>query len=286
MKGSLLILLAASSAIAFDAKPSMQVTRLSAADRNCVSAHSQMITLRGRFSPRVAVGTLLAANAGGRAKELVASTPAADAVPGRSTVLASSISFIIASTLLLAEFVAIAMGKFSIVNYLGAASCVGWVVGFVMLINWIVFSTFPVWGFDKRALTGATIKLIAACFFNIQPWSWIIAPGYGVPGIGVPWSNFVGAWMFHIGNSIDAVGMAPMFDKAAPFALANWPVLGMWTLTAASTFLSVAGTVSFFNAPATLLRYAVPSQILGSFLLLVGSVMYTYWSCTFGKIAA
>lgn len=200
--------------------------------------------------------------------------------------LKASTVFIVASLLLLAEFVAIYCGVFSVVNYLGAASCVAWVVGFVLLIDWMVFSTFPVWGFDKRALTGATMKLIAACFFNIQPWSWILAPGCGVPGIGVPWSNFVGAWLFHIGNTIDAVGMATMLDKSAPFSLANWPVLGMWTLTAASTFLSLAGAVSFFSAPAGLLRYVVPSQIFGAFLLLVGSVMYTYWACAFGKPAA
>ena len=237
------------------------------------------LVLRGGFNP-VSVPARPA-----RTKELIASAPVDDPVPGRKVVLASSVTFIIASLFLMAEFIAIKCGVFSIVNYLGAASCVSWVTGFVMLINWIVFSTFPVWGFDKRALTGATVKLIAACFFNVQPWSWIIAPGYGVPGIGVPWSNFVGAWMFHAGNTIDAVGMAPMFDKTAPFSLANWPVLGMWVLTAASTFLSVAGTVSFFNTPASLLELVVPSQIFGSFLLLVGSVMYTYWSCAFDKPA-
>jgi len=109
-----------------------------------------------------------------------------------------------------------------------------------------------------------------------------------VPGIGVPWSNFVGAWMFHIGNTIDAVGMpmGGLYDKSAPFSLANWPVLGMWVLTAASTFLSLAGTAAFFNTPAKLLAYVLPSQIFGAFLLLVGSVMYTYWSCTFAKPAA
>ena len=52
-------------------------------------------------------------------------------------------------------------------------------LGFVLLIDWLVFSTFPVWGFNRRALTGAIIKLIAACFFNVQPWGWIIAPDYG-----------------------------------------------------------------------------------------------------------
>lgn len=143
-----------------------------------------------------------------RSTMLTATKAVDDAIPGRSVVTKASISFIFASTLLLAEFIAIACGAFSIVNYLGAASCVGWVVAFVFLINWIVFSTFPVWGPDKRALTGAIIKLVASCFFNIQPWSWILAPGYGVPGIGVPWSNFVGAWMFHIGNSIDSIGSA------------------------------------------------------------------------------
>lgn len=215
----------------------------------------------------------------------VAKPVADDVIPGRSVVLASSVTFIVASLLLVAEFAAIYCGAFSIVNYLGAASSVGWVVGFVLLINWIVFSTFSVWGFDKRALTGAIIKLVAATFFNIQPWSWIIAPGYGVPGIGVPWSNFVGAWMFHVGNTIDAVGMAAMYDRSTPFALANWPVLGMWVLTAASTCLSIAGTISFFNIPVGL-QYVVPSQIFGAVLLFVGSVMYTYWSVVFGKQAA
>ena len=118
-----------------------------------------------------------------------------------------------------------------------------------------------------------------------MPWSWILAPGYGVPGIGVPWSNFVGAWIFHAGNTIDSIGMASMFDRSAPFSLANWPTVGMWVLTAASTFLSIAGTVSLFNAPANLLRYVLPAQMFGSFLLLVGSVMYTYWSFAFGKSA-
>jgi hypothetical protein len=102
----------------------------------------------------------------------------------------------------------------------------------------------------------------------------------------VPWSNFVGAWIFHIGNTIDSVGMARMFDRSSPFSLANWPVLGMWVLTAASTCLSIAGTVSFFNCPASLLRHVVPSQIFGAFLLLVGSLMYTRWSWAFGKPAA
>jgi hypothetical protein len=249
------------------------------ASRSAPFSPAQALVLRGGFSTVHAVPA--------RTSVLIASgAPAEDVVPGRSVVFASSVSFIIASLLLMAEFIAIYCGFFSIVNYLGAASCVGWVVGFVLLINWIVFSTFPVWGFDKRALIGATIKLIAACFFNIQPWSWIVAPGYGVPGIGVPWSNFVGAWMFHTGNTIDAVGMASMYDKSSPFSLANWPVLGMWVLTAASTFLSIAGTVDFFKAPARLLQYTIPSQIFGAFLLLVGSVMYTYWSCSFGKPAA
>lgn len=115
-------------------------------------------------------------------------------VPGRKELFVSSVIFCCASLLLLLEFTTIYFGvaqaiyyaatpapwaSAALVNGLGAASCVGWVVGFVLLIDWFVFSTFPKWGFNRRALAGATIKLIAACFFNVQPWGWIIAPTYG-----------------------------------------------------------------------------------------------------------
>ena len=118
----------ATTAQAFDVKSSMLAARPRAIPDAMRSAPA--FVLRGVTAQPV------------RTNELIASeskAPADDAVPGRSVVLASSISFIMASLLLLAEFIAIYCGAFSIVNYLGAASCVGWVVGFVMLINWIVF---------------------------------------------------------------------------------------------------------------------------------------------------
>ena len=54
----------------------------------------------------------------------------------------------------------------TLINGLGALSCVGWFFGFALLIDWIVFDTFPVWGTSRRALIGATLKLIASVFFN------------------------------------------------------------------------------------------------------------------------
>ena len=100
----------------------------------------------------------------------VGSTVAVDPMP--MTVLLSGIVSTIASILLLAEFLAI-------VNPLGAASCVGWVVTFVLFIYWNVFDAFPVYGPDKIGLIGPLTKLVAACFFNIQPWSYLIAPYTG-----------------------------------------------------------------------------------------------------------
>jgi len=153
-------------------------------------------------------------------------------IPGQATILASSWVFTLSSVFLFLEFLFLYEGPAQglyynstgtatsaswvttpLINWCGAISCVGWFVGFALLIDWIVFHTFPVFGPSRRALTGAILKLIAAAFFNVQPWSQIIDDKYGLPEVGVPWSNFVGIVFFHAGNCIDAVGMYPMFDK-------------------------------------------------------------------------
>jgi len=195
------------------------------------------------------------------------------AVPGRTTALMSGIASTISAVLLLAQFVALYMEMFGIVNLLGAASCVGWVITFVLVIDWTVFSIFPAFGPNKVSLVGPVVKLIASCFFNIQPWSALIAPSYGVPGIGVPWSNFVGILMFHTGNCIDSVSMYSLLNpkEGCGVQSGNWPVMGMWTLCTATWFLAPAGTIAFFIPD--LAAEALLAQIAGSALLVVGSII-------------
>jgi len=106
--------------------------------------------------------------------------------------------------------------------------------------------------------------------------------------VGVPWSNFVGIVFFHAGNCIDAVGMATMFDSSAPFSHANLPVLGMWSYCLATWFLVVADGIAYWAMPppwgpntheaAEPTSLICPGQIIGSLLLLLGSIIYTYWA--------
>jgi len=228
-------------------------------------------------------------------------------VPGRGTIIVSSVLFIIAALTLWLEFIVLYLGPAqmiyygnepapwamgNLVNILGAISCVGWVIGFWVLIDWMVVYTFPAWGVSRRGLLGAVIKIIASTLFNIQPWSALMAPTYGLPGVGVPWSNFAGICFFHVGNILDSIGMIPLFNKAAPLSVGNLPVLGMWTFMMATWFLTIAGGIGYFSTPepwgpgmtfGSIALYVVPMQIFGSFLLLVGSLEYMYWSLFHGR---
>ena len=44
-------------------------------------------------------------------------------------------------------------------------------VGFALLIEWLVFRSFAAYGPSRRALVGATLKLIASVLFCVQPFS-------------------------------------------------------------------------------------------------------------------
>jgi len=169
------------------------------------------------------------------------------------------------------------------------SSDIGWFLGFAILIDWLVFHIFPAYGASRRALAGATLKLIASAFFLVQPLAGLIAPTYGAAGgaIGVPWSNFVGILFFHGGNCIDAVGMLGSFDVTQPLAWANWPVWGMWVYMSATWLLVFANGIFFLTlespwGPGANLGDAPSSvealQYGGASLLLIGSVIYTAWA--------
>jgi len=241
-------------------------------------------------------------------------------IPGRPTILAASWIFIAASIILLTEFYCIHAkppAALTTITPLGWLEGIGWLVGFALLIDWLVFSIFPVAGGNRRALMGATLKLIASCFFCVQPISALTGPTY-VQGMGAPWSNFVGILFFHSGNVLDSFGMLceGMFDFSKPLSWANMPVWGMWTYQCATWFLVIADSLDFFSIPQPngpglicqppssppfppplpphpsppppALPLPVPSscgdvafvgagQKTGAFLLLVGSLIYTAW---------
>ena len=189
-----------------------------------------------------------------------------------------------------------------LVDWSGGISCVGWFVGFTILIDWIVFDTFDAWGPSRRALTGATLKLIASAFFCVEPFSDMAGylnsvpksatETYG-PAFGVPWSNFVGILFFHVGNCIDAVGMLPLFNKAAPCSGANWPVIGNQIFMLATWLLAIAGGIAYAQTPFPwgpvgsvskgAAAFVAPAQIIGAALLFVGSVLYTAWAALVGR---
>ena len=67
------------------------------------------------------------------------------------------------------------------------------------------------------------------------------------------------------------------FRIAAGLSEKNLPVLGMWVYTTATTLLVTADGIDYYNVEGceTYIKYG---QIFGATLLLVGSLMYAYWS--------
>jgi hypothetical protein len=217
------------------------------------------------------------------------------AVPGRSTVLAASLVFDLASVTLLIVLLDIhgyikldPPGSSKALDAVNCISTISWFVGFVLLIEWIVFETFVVWGPSRRALIGAALKLIASTFFCVQPFSDSL--GYlnnlHPSSAGVPWSNFVGILFFHIGNTVDALGMTQLFSSNASL-VANLPVIGMYTFWLATWLLAIADGLYFVQLDVpwgpgadigSANDFIKPGQILGAVFLLLGSLMYTVWS--------
>ena len=76
-------------------------------------------------------------------------------VPGRSTILGSSVVFVLASLFLLIEFICIfRKADAMVINVFGALESVGWILGFALLLDWQVSFLFPAVGVSRRALAG------------------------------------------------------------------------------------------------------------------------------------
>ena len=262
----------------------------------------------------------------GSAAEPLLEPPPGPGLPGQRQMLALSLVFVFSSVTLFIEFLLIYHAGAGSpgahlwwdgcpdqcprsaslwINGLGAASCLGWAAGFVLLLDWNVNSLPPPHG--RWNLSGVCLKIVAAVLFNIQPWSYLMDPNAGIAGLGVVWSNFAGIAFFHLGNCINAVDMTmTMMDWNAIFSKPNWPVLGMWVFMVATWFLAVADGMAYFNlrcnvntlvlngtTPFAALGvssadswqcqgivpgFITPGQLTGSFLLTVGSVLYTAWA--------
>ena len=80
--------------------------------------------------------------------------PPPEYVPGRSVILASSIVFVVASVLLLIEFVLIMhVADPTSINIFGALEGVGWVLGFALLLDWQVSAFLTIIGLPKIIFT-------------------------------------------------------------------------------------------------------------------------------------
>lgn len=218
-------------------------------------------------------------------------------VPGRNKILASSVVFIVASIVLLMELIClpgtgyIKTPSFDFLNWCGVIQGLLWFIGFAILIDWIVFDTYPVWGPSRRALVGATLKLIASAFFCVQPFSAVFKYAPEQLPAGVPWANFVGILFFHSGNCVDALGtlLSGLFNKAEPFSLGNLPVYGICTYCASTWVLVIGDGFAFtanplpYGAGKPMAGYVGPANVIGSLGLLLGSILYTWWAAAFGK---
>jgi hypothetical protein len=169
-------------------------------------------------------------------------------------------------------------------NWFGVLSCLGWFTGFVLLAHWLHSV-----GATPMGLTGCYMKLIASCFFNLQPMTGTMNdPLLGGPA-GLWWSNLTGILFFHFGNCVSCLDFylhtPPGADKKKGWLYhGNLPITAMWIYQGATWFLVASNFLacSFDGASwAPLVKIPEPPvyicQFAGGFGLLFGSVVYTVW---------
>jgi hypothetical protein len=207
-------------------------------------------------------------------------------VIGRACLWLLSWIFIVASLLLMTEFIMIhdaitSEGEYkeftqhqsALINFIGTLEAILWLEGFILLLYWQIYElTGAGIPFNAVGTFGVVLKLIASCFFNVQPASGLL---YEQP-LGVHWSNFVGICLFHTGNLVNTYESRTLFNSSRPFCHDNLPVIAMWVYTTATTLLVTADGLDYYGVTAP--TYIPFGQITGAALLTVGSIIYAYYS--------
>jgi len=226
---------------------------------------------------------------------------AAQMIPYRSQQVLISWIFIVASTALLLDFIALQLlveghsednkifhyGS-ELCNWFGVLSCFCWFLGFLLLVHWLKNV-----GATPMGLFGAQMKLVAAVFFNLQPMTGTMNDPLLGGSAGLWWSNATGITLFHLGNIVSCIDFAmntpPGADKRKGwFFHGNLPITGMWIYQLATWFLVGSNYLSC-RVPGASWAPVVPLgetpvpefQVLGAFFLLVGSIFYTVWCAGF-----
>lgn len=172
----------------------------------------------------------------------------------------------------------------AVCHWFGVLSCLCWLLGFVLLTHW----QHSV-GATRMALAGCYLKILAACFFNLQPMTGTMNDPLFGGSEGLWWSNLTGILFFHAGNLVSCLDLflhrpAGADKKKGWLYHGNLPILGMWVYQAATWFLVASNVLSctFSGASwAPLAKTEEPPvyvcQFAGSFLLLLASMIYTAW---------
>mmetsp|Transcript_75991 Transcript_75991/g.163074 ORF Transcript_75991/g.163074 Transcript_75991/m.163074 type:complete len:262 (+) Transcript_75991:59-844(+) len=174
-------------------------------------------------------------------------------------------------------------------NWFGVVSCIGWLLGFILLTHW-----FQTVGVPKLTLLTGYIRIVASILFNLQPLTGTMndpAMGGGFSrggGAGIWWSNLAGILFFHAGNFLACVSQqlypAPGYEKAKGWFFhgnlvytANWVLQGAtWLLVASNLMACHWGNGAASWVPTTDPVVFV-CQVGGATSLLIGSLIYLEW---------
>lgn len=182
-----------------------------------------------------------------------------------------------------------------LLNWFGVASCVGWSSGFALLAHWLHSV-----GATSMGLAGCYLKLVASVFFHLQPMTGTMNDPLLGGSAGLWWSNLTGIVFFHLGNLVSCTDFylhtPPGADKKQGWLFhGNLQVTAMWVYQAATWFILAANFldctfegIEKHKQWAPLVPVVDPpvylSQLLGGFLLLLGSMIYTTWCAGFHDV--
>mmetsp|Transcript_3106 Transcript_3106/g.6455 ORF Transcript_3106/g.6455 Transcript_3106/m.6455 type:complete len:264 (-) Transcript_3106:336-1127(-) len=221
----------------------------------------------------------------------------AQLVPYRMEQVVISWVFIVASVALILDFVSLqdlvrnigapgGPNKFDeLCNWFGVVSCLGWLLGFIILAHWLHSV-----GATSMGLLGCCLKVIASVLFNLQPMTGTMNDPMLGGASGLWWSNLTGITFFHVGNCISCLDFylhtPPGASKSAGWLYhGNLPIFGMWVyqgatwLLLASNFMACTFNGHFDWAPVQPIA-SMPvllCQLGGGFGLLAGSIIYAMW---------